>query len=219
MVAAGLAGLLSLGLLGAGGLLLWGDSQKDDQGFLSTRTERFATNTYALTTDNLDVDLDGADWIVNRDRFGTIRLTVDPSGSKPVFVGIARTADVSRYLADTDRELVTDLEYAPFSADYRRLDGEGRPAAPAAQRFWEASAHGSGRQTLTWDVDDGDWSIMVMNEDASRQVDVGVKAGAKLDFLAPAGWGALIAGLIVLSFAALLAVLGVRQPSRKAVVA
>ena len=58
-----------------------------------------------------------------------------------------------------------------------------------------------------------------MNEDASRQVDVGVKAGAKLDFLAPAGWGALIAGLIVLSFAALLAVLGVRQPSRKAVVA
>ena len=58
MVAAGLAGLLSLGLLAAGGLLLWGDSRKDDQGYLSTRTERFATNTYALTTDNLDVDLD-----------------------------------------------------------------------------------------------------------------------------------------------------------------
>lgn len=217
MVAAGIAGLLSLGLLAAGGLLLWGDSQKDDQGYLSTRTERFATTTYALSTDNLDVDLDGADWIIDRDRFGKLRLTVDPNTSKPVFVGIARTADASRFLSGASHELVSDLDYSPFTADYRRLDGERKLAAPASQRFWEASAHGSGRQTLTWDVDDGDWSIVVMNEDASRQVDVGVKAGAELGFLSAAGWGALISGLILLSFAALLAILGIRSRPRVAV--
>lgn len=219
MVAAGLAGLLSLGLLAAGGLLLWGDSQKDDQGYLSTRTERFATNTYALTTDNLDLDLDGAGWLIDRDRFGKVRLTVESNASKPVFVGVAPTADVTRYLSGTGHELVDDVDFSPFTADYRRLDGDRKPAAPAAQRFWEASAHGSGRQTLTWDVDDGDWSIVVMNEDASRQVDVGVKAGAELGFLNGAGWGALISGLVVLSFAALLAILGIRQPARKAVAA
>jgi hypothetical protein len=217
MVAAGLAGLLSLGLLAAGGLLLWGDSRKDDQGYLSTRSERFATNTYALATDNFDIDLDGADWIVDRDNFGKVRLTVDPNASKPVFVGVARTADVSRYLSKAGHELVTDLDYSPFSADYRRLGGDGKPAPPADQRFWEASAHGSGRQTVTWDVDDGDWSIVVMNEDASRGVDVGVKAGAELGFLSSVGWGALISGLIVLSVAALLAVLGIRQRPREAV--
>ena len=217
MVAAGLAGLLSLGLLAAGGLLLWGDSRKDDQGYLSTRSERFATNTYALATDNFDIDLDGADWIVDRDNFGKVRLTVDPNASKPVFVGVAPTADVSRYLSKAAHELVTDLDYSPFSADYRRLGGDGKPAPPAEQRFWEASAHGSGRQTVTWDVDDGDWSIVVMNEDASRGVDVGVKAGAELGFLSSIGWGALISGLIVLSFAALLAVLGIRQRPREAV--
>jgi hypothetical protein len=219
MVAAGLAGLLALGLIAAGGLLLWGDSRKDDQGYLSTRTERFATNTYALTTDNVDVDVDGAGWIVNRDRFGRIRLTVESNDSQPVFVGIARTTDAERYLAGSGHDLVTDIEYTPFSADYRRLDGDRKPAAPAAQKFWEASVHGSGRQTLTWDVDDGDRSIVVMNEDASRQVDVGVKAGAEVDFLSEAGWGSLIAGLIVLSLAALLAVLGIRQPARKAIAA
>ena len=58
-----------------------------------------------------------------------------------------------------------------------------------------------------------------MNEDASRQVDVGVKAGAELGFLNGAGWGAIIAGLIVLSFASLLAILGIRQPVRQAVAA
>ena len=217
MVAAGIAGLLSLGLLAAGGLLLWGDSQKDDQGYLSTRTERFATNTYAMTTDNLDVDLDGADWIVNRDRFGRIRLTVDPHGAKPVFVGVAPTADVSRYLRGTSHDLVTDLGYAPFRADYQRLDGAREPTKPASRQFWTASAQGPGRQTLTWDVDDGDWSIVVMNADASRGVDVGLKAGAKVEFLSAAGWGALISGLFLLSFAALLAMLGIRQPQRVAV--
>jgi hypothetical protein len=219
MVAAGLAGLLSLGLLAAGGLLLWGDSQKDDQGYLSTRTERFATNTYALTTDNLDIDLDGADWLLDRDRFGKVRLTVSPNSAKPVFVGVARTADVTRYLSGTGHELVDDVDFSPFTADYRRLDGTRKPAAPGSQKFWEESASGSGRQTLTWDVDDGDWSIVVMNADATRQVDVGVKAGAELGFLKGAGWGALISGLTVLSFAALLAILGIRQPARKAVAA
>ena len=214
MVAAGLAGLLSLGLLAAGGLLLWGDSQKDDQGYLSTRTERFATNTYALTTDNLDIDLDGADWLVSRERFGKVRLTVDPNTSKPVFVGVARTSDASRYLAGSSHELVTDLDYSPFNADYRRLDGEKKLDAPANHRFWAASAEGAGRQTLTWDVEDGDWSVVVMNADASRGVDAGVKAGAEFAFFSAAGWGAIISGLIVLSVAALLAVLGIRSRPR-----
>ena len=218
MVAAGLAGLLSLGLLAAGGLLLWGDSQKDDQGFLSTRTERFATNTYAMTTDNLDIDLDGADWLLDRDRFGKVRLTVNPD-SKPVFVGVARTSDVTRYLDDTSHELVEDVDFSPFSADYRRLDGQAKPDAPTNHRFWTASTEGTDRQTLTWDVEDGDWSIVVMNADASRGVDVGVKAGAELGFLNGAGWGAIISGLVVLSFAALLAFLGIRQPVREAVAA
>jgi hypothetical protein len=217
MVAAGLAGLLSLGLLAAGGLLLWGDSRKDDQGYLSTKTERFATATHALATDNLDIDLDAADWILDHDRFGKVRLTVEPNEAKPVFVGVAPTADVSRYLAGTAHEQVTDLDYAPFRADYRRLTGARTPADPAAQKFWTASTHGSGRQTLTWEVDEGDWSIVVMNQDASKGVDVGVKAGAELGFLSSAGWGALVSGLIVLSVSALLAFLGIRTRPRTAV--
>ena len=219
MVAAGLAGLLSLGLLAAGGLLLWGDSRKDDQGYLSTRTERFATNTYALSTDSLDVDLDGADWLLDRDRFGKVRLTVDPNTSKPVFVGVARTADVSRYLDGSSHELVDDVDFSPFTADYRRVDGEAKLDAPANHRFWEESVEGSGRQTLTWEVRDGDWSIVVMNADASRSVDVGVKAGAELGFLNGAGWGAIIGGLILLSLAVRMEVLGIRHPVRQAVAA
>src|SRR6185436_8034284 len=92
-VVAGLLGLFSLGLLAGGAVLLWGDAQKDEQGYLSTSRERFATNTYALATQNLDVDTEGAGWFLDRDRYGKIRLAV--SSRKPVFVGIARSRDVA----------------------------------------------------------------------------------------------------------------------------
>ena len=216
-VAAGLLGLFSLGLLGAGGLMLWGDSQKDEHGFISTGTERFATTTYAMATENLDADTGGSDWVVERRT--KIRVEVTPRGDKPLFVGVARTDDVADYLRGTHHALVTDVEYSPFRADYREVAGDAQPERPAAQRFWAASAHGAGLQAITWEVEDGDWSVVVMNEDASAAVDTGVKAGADVPFLRGAGWGALLAGIVSLAFAAGLAAVRVRAARRVAVAA
>jgi hypothetical protein len=216
-IAASLAALLSLGLLAAGGVLLWGESKKDDQGYLTTHTERFSTNTYALATGNLDLDLDGLDTVLDQDTYGKVRLKVD--SDTPAFVGIARTADVTRYLRNTSHALVSDVSYPDFVADYEPQPGAQRPAAPAAQDFWAASTHGPGRQTLTWDVEDGDWSIVVMNADASRGVDTRISAGAEAPLMAPLGWGMAIAGLLVLAFAAGAAVVAVRVPRRQAVAA
>ena len=216
-IAASIAALLSLGLLAAGGVLLWGDSKKDEQGYLTTHTERFATGSYALATENLDLDLDGLDTVLDRDNYGKIRLKVD-SGS-PVFVGIAPTADVTRYLRNTAHALVTDVSYPDFDADYDARPGAERPAAPATQDFWAASANGPGPQTLTWDVEDGDWSIVVMNADTSRGVGARISAGAEAPLVAPLGWGMTIAGLLVLAFAAGAAVVAGRSPRRTAVTA
>ena len=214
-VVAGVLGLFSLGLLAGGAVLLWGDAQKDEQGYLSTSRERFSTSTYALATQNLDIDADGAGWILDRDRYGEIRLEV--SSRKPVFVGIARSRDVAEYLRGTPHDRVSDVSYSPFSADYRRVPGDEQPAPPAREGFWAASASGPGTQAVTWDVEDGDWSVVVMNADASRGVDADVKAGAELPFLAELGWGVLIAGLVTLVIAATLAVVGMRAPRRVAV--
>jgi hypothetical protein len=216
-IAATVAALLSLGLLAAGGVLLWGESKKDDQGYLTTRTERFATGSYALATENLDLDLDGLDTVLDRDTYGKIRLKV--ASDTPVFVGIAPTADVTRYLRHTAHALVTDVSYPDFDADYSARPGAQRPAAPGAQDFWVASADGAGPQTLTWDVEDGDWSIVVMNADTSRGVDARISAGAEAPLMAPLGWGMTIGGLLVLAFAAGAAVVAVRVPRREAVAA
>ena len=219
LIAASVLGLLSLGLLAAGGGLLWADSKKDEEGYISTGFDPFATDTRALATEDLDIDATGVGWLIDDDRYGKVRLRAQSQDGKAVFVGIARTRDAARYLSGVHHDLVTDLEYDPFRADYREQPGSRRPGAPGDQRFWAASAQGAGTQTLTWDVEHGNWSVVVMNADASPNVDVKVRAGAEVPFLEPAGWGALIAGLVALGFAGLLTFLGLRSPRRETVAA
>jgi len=212
IVAGGVAALLAIGLIAAGAVLLWGESEKDDQGYLSTGKDRYAASTYALASDNLDVDLDGAGWIMDHDDLGNVRLAVESSAGKPVFVGIARTSDVSNYLRSTSYTSVTDVDYSPFHASYRDHGGNRRPALPAEQGFWAASAHGSGTQTVAWDLQDGDWSIVVMNADGSRGVDTHISAGAKVPFLGTLGWVSLGGALVLLMTAGTLVYLGLRTP-------
>ena len=214
-VAAGALAVFSLGMFAVGGLALWGDAQKDEHGYISSDSERFSTSTRALTTENLDLDLDGLDGIVGRDSLGKLRLDVAANEDKPMFVGIARTSDVSDYLRGSAHTVVTDVDYSPFHADYSDHAGDRSLAPPADERFWAASGHGAGAQTLTWDVKDGNWSVVVMNADGSPGVDAGVSAGAQLGFLDELGWIGIGTGLLVLAGAAGFLYLGVRPPRQR----
>ena len=203
-IASAVAGLLAIGLLVAGGVLLWGDAHKDRDGYLNAAREPFTTSSYALATDNLDADLRGAGWIMDRDIFGDIRIAAQPRADKPVFVGIARTSDVSAYLSGTPHAAVSDVSYSPFHVSYHEHPGDRRPTGPADQPFWTASAHGVGTQTVTSGVEDGDWSVVVMNEDASRHVDARISVGANAPFLATVGWASTGGGLLLLMIASAL---------------
>jgi hypothetical protein len=214
VIAGSVLALVALGLFVGGGAALWADGQKDDQGYLSTRTERFHTGSAALRTENLDVDLGGTASVLDNDLYGKVRLRVTPRAGKDVFVGIARTRDVTHYLRSTAHASITDLDYHPFHADYAMTGGARRAAPPATQRIWAAQAHSRGAQTVTWDVADGDWSVVVMNKDGSPGVDAGVRAGANVPFLDEVGWGAIGAGAILLVVSVALLYAGVRTPRR-----
>jgi hypothetical protein len=212
MILGGLLGLVALGLLAFGALALWGDAQKDDQGYLATSAHRFSASTYAIATDELDIDLGGPGSVIERDRYGRLRLQATSNTAEPVFVGIAPTRDVSGYLRGTAHSTVADVDTSPFRATYETHHGAARPAPPARQRFWAASAQGAGRQTVTWDVRDGAWSIVVMNADGSRGVDARVSAGADVPFLDDVGWILAGGGLALLVVAGGLIYLGARTP-------
>jgi MYXO-CTERM domain-containing protein len=96
------------------------------------------------------------------------------------------------------------MSYSPFRVAYRDSRGERGPTSPAGERFWVASAQGAGTQTVTWDLKAGDWSVVVMNADASRDISTAVSVGAKATFMATAGWVSIGGGLLLAALAGVL---------------
>jgi hypothetical protein len=217
IVTGAVTGLVAAGLLAVGGAALWGDSEKDGDGYLSTDSHHFTAGTHALASESLDLDLDGAEWLMDREDVGDVRLEVAPQGDEPVFVGIAPTDQVSRYLSGVARTSVSDVDSWPFEVNYdeRTVAGDRKPAPPGDQRIWAASVQGAGTQTLEWDVEDGDWSVVVMNADGSRGVNAEVEAGAKVPFLSEIGWTGIGTGAVLMIAAAGLLVLGIRTPRNR----
>src|SRR5215207_11452917 len=90
IVTGSILALVSLGLLAGGGTLVWAHTtQRDDEGYYSTRSERFQSDGYAIRTDDLDLGTEGPDWLFDEGRLGTIRVT-GRSGTtgKGLFLGI-----------------------------------------------------------------------------------------------------------------------------------
>jgi Domain of unknown function (DUF4389) len=201
-----IAALIAFALLAGGcAVVVVDQTQRDDDGFVMTPTETFSTETYAIVSESVDIDIDGPDWVVE-DFIGTVRIRSE--SDRPVFVGIARDSDVERYLAGVGRAVVTDIGRDP-EYDLRR---GGRPRSPpGAQQFWEASTSGAGEQTLDWELEDGSWSVVVMNATGSRAVEAELSIGAELDGLLWIGLGLLAAGTLFAAGAAVAITAGARR--------
>jgi hypothetical protein len=210
IVLGSLVGLLGLALAAGGGFLLWTDLTQREDGYLTTPTERFAASSYALTREKLEVDTGGSSWAWNEDWIGNVRIRAESATAKPVFIGVARESDVARYLGRVGRSNVEDIDLDPFRVTYRQSPGSAPERPPTDQNFWAASASGEGRQTVTWEVRDGDWSVVLMNADGSRGVSAEVDLGAKLSFLLWVAIGVLIGGALLLAGGIALVVLSGR---------
>jgi len=192
--------LLALAALAGGVMLFVGNStQRDSDGFFSTSTKTYESGSYALVSDDLDVGTNGPDWLFKKGRLATLRVRGTSADGRKLFIGIAPTPQVKRYLTGTSYDRVTNLDLDPFRVDYRRSTGRAAPTRPAAAGFWTATAAGTGRQSLEWEVAKGNYSTVVMNADASRGVDARLSLGAKIRFVFWAGLALLLIGLLLLA--------------------
>ena len=212
LIGAAITGLIAFTLFLGGGLLLWAnDHYKDADGYLSTGSQRFDSAEYAITTPSLQVGAGAPGFLIKADRYGEIRLETMAKGGRRLFVGVARTADVQRWLRGTSYSEVSDIDYAPFKAAYAQHHGTRKPGPPARQTFWAAS----GEHALHWDVESGDWSVVVMNADGSRGVSAAVSAGARVPFIATIAYVTLGLGLLFVIVTATLTAYGSRPVVRK----
>jgi hypothetical protein len=200
--------LALLGIVGvlAGGALTWAaTTQRDGAGYFHTDTERFSSGTFAITSDDVDLGTGTRpkDWGVALGDLLRVRLRAQPAErGVPVFVGIGRTSDVNRYLRGVSHDVIHDVELDPFRVKYRTVAGRSEPGTPGDQKFWVASSGGNGRRTVVWKPTSGDFTVVLMNADASRGVDADASVGVSVHHL----W-AIVGGLF--GFGVLLLAAGV----------
>jgi hypothetical protein len=207
--------LVGLGGAGAGGGLLWLEGQRDSAGYVTTQEERFDDSGYALRFDVADLAPVDEDWPWAEDILGDVRAEVSGVDSGPVFAGIARTADVARFLAGVPHRRFSDYQGYQHMAGTSRMLGVRPPSSPEDLRIWTDAASGTGVLALDWQPQPGDWSLVVMNADARPDVRADVAVGATAPALLPVAITVLSVGVVFLVGGALLIALAAR-PRRTA---
>lgn len=150
---------------------------RDDAGFVNADAGHLSSETGVVTTSDLEeVGVSAPDWM-HQALATDLRIVVEPGSNQELFLGIAQTADVERYLAGAARHQV--MSVSGGDADLRRVEGTATLEPPRNQSFWAASATGSEQPAVSWNASGGEWTAVLMNADGRGQVAADVTAGAK----------------------------------------
>ena len=113
------------------------------------------------------------------------------------------------------RDQIRDIDLSPEHVTYRRRAGETEPTPPRNESFWVAQATTADADQLEWEVESGDWTVVLMNVDASRGVDLdATRHQGRL--LLPAAIALVVGGLVALGGGTWLIIAGSRGLSRAA---
>ena len=198
--------------LPAAGLLVVNSTSRDSAGFLVSPTRTFTSPAYALTSGRLEITSGVSGTDVPHALLGDAKVTAESAGAGPVFVGVARTADVRGYLQGVARSEVVSL--TRDRTGYRTVGGGAPTVPPTASRIWLAQSEGTGVQSVTWPVSTGNWTVVVMNADGGRGVSADVAAGATVPafgWVLAGLWGVAVVGLLLGILVLVVAVRGARR--------
>lgn len=209
-----LAGVL---LVAAGGFTLGiVRGHTDPSGFFTTPVQTIGSRGFALTVPDINGQLVGEwqRWGLARAR-ATVRVTGSSKLDTPVFIGVGPTARVSKYVSGVARDRIKSIDLRGSSVQYDHVDGTMPPSPPGEQDFWVAKVAGSGSRTLEWALQQGDWAVVIMNEDASAPVAVDMRLSARFGIIKPLIAGLIAAGTVFLAVGVALVVMGGRDVSRR----
>jgi hypothetical protein len=205
--------LAGAALVTSGGFVLgvYG-TQRDPSGFFTTPNQIVGSYGFALTAPNINAQLGPRweKWVPSRAR-ATVRITGASKLPAPLFIGIAPTPRVSKYLAGVPRDRITSIDLSAGTVQYAHVDGTTIPSAPGKQGFWVAKVEGTGTQTLEWALQQGDWTVVIMNGDGSAPVAATMSVGARFGVFKPLVAGLAGGGFVLLAIGATLIVLGTRR--------
>jgi hypothetical protein len=189
----------ALALTIAGTVALTANAWRDSNGYFNWPTETSTSGGYAIAMKTVDVS-HAPQWAFSDAGLDNVR--VKAHSDRPIFIGIARTADLEHYLRGTEHDDVSGLIYNPFQVSYQHTNGHAPPRAPTDESFWVTSTRGTGNVALAWHPRPGSWRAVLMNADGSRGVSAQLQLGARTSLLWWLGGGLLAAAVLVAAAAA-----------------
>ena len=207
IVGGALVALIGLGILvgGVAVLVIFGTDGQIESGSHPLAANGRALVSEATTiVDSAPIDAGGG---------VRLRVSVEPTNGKEVFVGIAPADEVDTFLDGVPIDEIADFELRPYRLETTSIPGEAVPGDPNDESFWHASASGTVGAAIDWKVESGSFRLVIMNVDSSPGVEGNGKVGVKVPFTVPAGITFIVMGIVVAGVGVLLLVLGLRVPS------
>ncbi len=205
-----------IGMLAGGGVLgVASLVARDDQGYFDTTIDRIASDTVAVTSDEVTFATEpgSPDWVMDRLDID-LRLRATSATERPLFIGVARSADVDAYLAGVAHDQVAEIRDGLEPVYERQVGAITAVAAPTERDIWVARATGPGEQELTWAAEGGRWTAVVMNADGSPGVRADVNVGVKAGFVVPLAVTLVAIGVVLTAIGVGLIVFGARGARR-----
>lgn len=178
-VAGGIVGVAALGVLAVGGWGTWAtNTQRDADGYLTSSSHTIAATGQVITSREVG-ELAGRTW---GGLVGVVRIRATPTEPDTgVFIGVAPSGAVDRYLAGAGRTSVTG--WFPVATQDVTAAGGSPTTAPPQSRIWTAHVSGSGAQALSWRPAPGT-TVVIMRPDGSPGFSAAIDVGATVPDLA-----------------------------------
>ncbi|SDK06962.1 hypothetical protein SAMN05428985_102526 [Nocardioides sp. YR527] len=203
--------LISFGLIAGGVVLAVAAAERGDDGYLMTDETTISAPGHAITTETFTVETDAGVDVPGR-LVGETKLVVTSTEEGPLFVGLAPSTEVDAFLAGVGHSTIDGFEGRRPTYDV--VDGGSPATLPSDVGFWTASTSGTGTRTLIWEVESGDWTLVVMNADGHAPVNAEAAVGATLPALGATIGALLVSGGVLLLVALALLIGGLVSASR-----
>jgi hypothetical protein len=189
------------------------DSWRRD-GYLTSSQIPLTTTSHAISTERIDLEDIAPLWPDIDSLLGDVRLRAAGTAGREIFVGVAPADRAAAYLDGVGHTTLSEL--ADPATSYREHPGGAPASRPADQDFWVAEATGAGAQAVDWPMEDGTWTVVVMNADGSPGVQATVDIGATVPVQNWAAQALLIIGGALLFPGLVLVLVGLSQRRRHA---
>lgn len=186
------------------GLIMGGTSLRsiqelmtDEEGFITSKTQKMLVSSYAIVVEDMDFDIDPVAWrwFERSGGFIEFKITTESNDQeKEVFVGVARRQDIQNYLDPVRYHTIQDLDFGLENFDdgmlttsYKLHPGVAPMVPPTVHSFWIVHGSDASSQTLTWEPEAGVYYLVMMNADGSEGIDADMKIGVRVPFFGSIG--------------------------------